>query len=159
MNEVLRDGDRVAGAVARDDRGGDEVRIEAGFTVNAGGIWAGQIADMADCPGVTVVPGKGVMIAMNHRLVSTVVNRCEPPGDGDILVPIRTVCVIGTTDEKADSPDDIDIARDHVQEMLDAGEVHRARLPPGPGAARVVRLPAALQGRAGRRGRRRTPAT
>ena len=121
--EVLRDGDRVAGAVARDDRGGDDVRIEAGFTVNAGGIWAGQIADMADCPGVTVVPGKGVMIAMNHRLVSTVVNRCEAPGDGDILVPIRTVCVIGTTDEKADSPDDIDIARDHVQEMLDAGEV------------------------------------
>ena len=31
-----------------------------------------------DCPGVTVVPGKGIMIAMNHRLVSTVVNRCEP---------------------------------------------------------------------------------
>jgi glycerol-3-phosphate dehydrogenase len=123
VNEILRDGDRVAGAVARDDRGGEEVRIEAGFTVNAGGIWAGQIADMADCPGVTVVPGKGVMIAMNHRLVSSVVNRCEHPGDGDILVPIRTVCVIGTTDEKADSPDDIDIDRDHVQEMLDAGEV------------------------------------
>jgi glycerol-3-phosphate dehydrogenase len=63
------------------------------------------------------------MIAMNHRLVSTVVNRCEPPGDGDILVPIRTVCVIGTTDSKADSPDDLHIPRDEVQEMLDAGEV------------------------------------
>ncbi len=123
VTAILRDGDRVAGAVARDDRGGEEVRIEAAFTVNASGIWAGEIADMAGCPGVTVVPGKGVMIAMNHRLVSTVVNRCEHPGDGDIIVPIHTVCVIGTTDEKADSPDDIDIARDHVQEMLDAGEV------------------------------------
>ena len=123
VTEVLRDGDRVAGAVARDDRGGDEVRIEAAFTVNAGGIWAGEIADLADCPGVTVVPGKGIMMAMNHRLVSTVVNRCEHPGVGDIIVPIRTVCVIGTTDSKADSPDDIDIARDEVQEMLDAGEV------------------------------------
>jgi glycerol-3-phosphate dehydrogenase len=123
VTAVLRDGDRVAGAVARDDRGGEEVRIEAGFTVNASGVWAGEIADMADCRGVTVVPGKGIMIAMNHRLVSTVVNRCEHPGDGDILVPIRTVCVIGTTDEKADSPDDIHIARDQVQEMLDAGEV------------------------------------
>jgi glycerol-3-phosphate dehydrogenase len=120
---VLRDGDRVAGAVARDDRGGGEVRIEAGFTVNAGGIWAGELADMADCPGVTVVPGKGIMIAMNHRLVSSVVNRCDPPGDGDILVPIRTVCVIGTTDSKADTPDDLGIPRDEVQEMLDAGEV------------------------------------
>ncbi len=68
-------------------------------------------------------PGKGIMIAMNHRLVSTVVNRCEHPGDGDILVPIRTVCVIGTTDSTADTPDDLGIPRDEVQEMLDAGEV------------------------------------
>ena len=99
------------------------MRIEAPFVINAGGVWAGQIADMADCPGVTVVPGKGIMIAMNHRLVSTVVNRCEPPGDGDILVPIRTVCVIGTTDSKTDSPDNLEIGHDEVQEMLDAGEV------------------------------------
>jgi glycerol-3-phosphate dehydrogenase len=123
VTEILRDGDAVTGAMARDDRGDGEVRIEAGFTVNASGIWAGQIADMADCPGVTVVPGKGIMIAMNHRLVSTVVNRCEHPGDGDILVPIRTVCVIGTTDSAADTPDDLGIPRDEVQEMLDAGEV------------------------------------
>ena len=123
VTQVLRDGDRVAGVVARDDRGGGEVRIEAGFTINAGGVWAGQIADLAGCHGVTVVPGKGIMIAMNHRLVSTVINRCDPPGDGDILVPIRTVCVIGTTDVHADSPDDLTIGRDEVQQMLDAGEV------------------------------------
>ncbi len=120
---ILRDGDQTVGAVARDDRGADEVRIEAPFVINAGGVWAGQIADMADCPGVTVVPGKGIMVAMNHRLVSTVINRCEPPGDGDILVPIRTVCVIGTTDSKTDSPDNLDIDHGEVQEMLDAGEV------------------------------------
>jgi glycerol-3-phosphate dehydrogenase len=123
VTEVVRDGDRVAGAVCHDNRNERVVRIEAGFTVNAGGIWAGQIADMADCPGVTVVPGKGIMIAMNHRLVNTVVNRCEHPGDGDILVPIRTVCVIGTTDTAADSPDDLDIHSEEVQQMLDSGEV------------------------------------
>jgi glycerol-3-phosphate dehydrogenase len=123
VTEVVRDGDRVAGAVCHDNRNERVVRIEAGFTVNAGGIWAGEIADMADCPGVTVVPGKGIMIAMNHRLVNTVVNRCEHPGDGDILVPIRTVCVIGTTDTAADSPDDLDIHSDEVQQMLDSGEV------------------------------------
>ncbi len=123
VTEILRDGDRVAGAVARDDRGGGETRIEAGFTINAGGVWAGQLADMAGCPGVKVVPGKGIMIAMNHRLVHTVVNRCDPPGDGDILVPVRTVCVIGTTDVHGESPDDISIGRDEVQQMLDSGEV------------------------------------
>ena len=123
VTSILRDGDRVVGAVARDDRGGGDVRIEAAFTINAGGVWAGQIADMAGCHGVTVVPGKGIMIAMNHRLVSTVINRCDPPGDGDILVPIRTTCVIGTTDVRADDPDDLSIGRDEVQQMLDAGEV------------------------------------
>ena len=120
---VLREGDRVVGVLAHDNRAQELVRIEASFVVNAGGVWAGEIADMADCPGVTVVPGKGVMIAMNHRLVRTVVNRCEHPGDGDIIVPVRTVCVIGTTDVKADSPDDYSIGRDEVQQMLDAGEV------------------------------------
>lgn len=123
VTDVLRDGDRVCGVVCRDDVHGGQVRIEAGFVINAGGVWAGQIADMAGCPDVQVVPGRGVMVAMNHRLVNTVVNRCDPPGDGDIIVPIHTVCVIGTTDTKVDSPDDLPIPRNEVQQMLDAGEV------------------------------------
>jgi glycerol-3-phosphate dehydrogenase len=123
VTQVLRDGDAVIGAVCRDDIAGEAVRIEAAFTVNASGAWAGQLADLAGCPGVTVVPGRGIMIAMNHRLVNTVVNRCAPPGDGDIIVPIRTVCVIGTTDSKADSPDELEITHTEVQQMLDAGEI------------------------------------
>jgi glycerol-3-phosphate dehydrogenase len=124
---VLREGDRVVGVVARDDRRGADVRIAARFVISAAGVWAGQIADLAGCEGVSVVPGRGIMIAMNHRLVNTVVNRCEPPGDGDILVPIRTTCVIGTTDVRTENPDELEIGRDEVQEMLDAGE----RLVPG----------------------------
>jgi glycerol-3-phosphate dehydrogenase len=127
VTEVLRAGDAVTGVVARDGKSGEDVRIEAGFTINATGVWAGELAAMAGCPGVTVVPGRGIMIAMNHRLVHSVVNRCDHPGDGDILVPIRTVCVIGTTDSKAESPDELSIDSHEVQEMLDAGE----RLVPG----------------------------
>jgi glycerol-3-phosphate dehydrogenase len=123
VTEILREGDRVVGVVAQDNRARQLVKIDASFVINAGGVWAGHLADMAGCPGITVVPGKGIMIAMNHRLVNTVVNRCEHPGDGDILVPIRTVCVIGTTDVKSDDPDDLDISGDQVQQMLDAGEV------------------------------------
>lgn len=123
VTQILREGDRVSGVVCRDDVAGDEVRIDAGFVINAAGVWAGQIAEMAGCPDVQVVPGRGVMVAMNHRLVNTVINRCERPGDGDILVPIHTVCVIGTTDTKVDSPDDLPIPRDEVQQMLDAGEI------------------------------------
>jgi len=133
---ILRDGDRVAGAVCRDERTGEDVEIESRFTINATGAWAGRLADLAGAPGVTVVPGKGIMIATNHRLVNTVVNRCDMPGDGDIIVPIRTVSVIGTTDSPVDDPDDLPITADEVREMLDAGD----ELVPGFSSARQLRV-------------------
>ena len=137
-HEVLRlvvEGSTVKGAVVEDHRGGEEVEILADLVVNAAGAWAGRIAAMAGCE-VTILPGKGIMIAMNHRLVNTVVNRCEMPADGDIIVPIRTVSVIGTTDEKVADPDDWEITRDEVQKMLDAGE----NLVPGFREARALRV-------------------
>jgi glycerol-3-phosphate dehydrogenase len=76
------------------------------------------------------------MIAMNHRLVNTVVNRCTMPADGDILVPIRTVSVIGTTDERVADPDDLPVTQEEVDAMLDDGE----RLVPGFREARALRV-------------------
>jgi glycerol-3-phosphate dehydrogenase len=63
---------------------GEEVHIHATMTINAAGAWAGKIAALAGAE-VKVIPGKGVMVAMNHRLVNTVINRCKMPADGDIL--------------------------------------------------------------------------
>src|SRR5689334_17546205 len=103
---IHRSGDEVTGARLLDQLTGEEVDVEAGVTVSATGAWAGRIADMAGIEGVRVLPGKGIMIAMNHRLVNTVINRCQMPTDGDIIVPIRTVSVIGTTDVHVDDPDD-----------------------------------------------------
>jgi len=131
-----RDGDAVTGARLRNELTGDELDVDAGFTLNASGAWAAQIARMAGIEGVGVVPGKGIMIAMNHRLVNTVVNRCTMPSDGDILVPIRTVSVIGTTDTRAADPDEIPVTQDEVDAMLDDGE----RLVPGFREARALRV-------------------
>ncbi len=105
VTSIERDGERISAVIVHDERGGEDVRIECGFVLNCGGPWAGQIAGMADCHGVDVVPGAGIMIAMNHRLSHSVINRCVWPADGDILVPDHTVCIIGTTDLKADDPD------------------------------------------------------
>lgn len=118
---LLVDGDRVRGARVRSDLTGEDFEIEAKVVVNASGAWASQIAAMAGC-GVTVLPGKGIMIAMNHRLVNMVVNRCKPPADGDILVPIRTASVIGTTDMPVPDPDQLEVTQAEVDEMLDEGE-------------------------------------
>jgi len=133
---VHRSGDEVSGARARDVRGGEELDIEAGVTVNASGAWAGQLAHLAGIEGLRVLPGRGIMIAMNHRLVNTVVNRCQMPTDGDILVPIRTVSVIGTTDERVADPDELEISQDEVDAMLEDGE----RLVPGFKRQRALRV-------------------
>jgi glycerol-3-phosphate dehydrogenase len=131
---VTRDGTRVTGAVVRGP-GGEETEIRAEVVVNAAGAWAGRIAAMAGCE-VKVLPGKGIMVATNHRLVNTVVNRCDPPADGDILVPIRTVSVIGTTDIGVADPDDWSISAEEIDQMLEAGE----NLVPGFRKARILRV-------------------
>ena len=130
-----RDGKRVTGAVLRNELTGEELRMRAEVVVNAAGAWAGQIAELAGGR-VNVLPGKGIMIAMNHRLVNTVINRCKPPADGDIIVPIRTVSVIGTTDSKVADPDDLEVTQSEIDEMLDEGE----RLVPRFREARALRV-------------------
>ncbi|HEX2412500.1 MAG TPA: anaerobic glycerol-3-phosphate dehydrogenase subunit GlpA [Solirubrobacteraceae bacterium] len=129
-------GEAVTGARLRNELTGEELDVQAGFTLNASGAWAAQIVKMAGIGGVGVIPGKGIMIAMNHRLVNTVVNRCTMPADGDILVPIRTVSVIGTTDIRAADPDEIPVTQDEVDQMLDDGE----RLVPSFRDARALRV-------------------
>lgn len=114
---------QVVAVNAHGRKTGEDVQIGCNFVINAGGPWAGEIAAMAGAHGVDVVPGRGIMIAMNHRLVNRVVNRCIYPSDGDILVPVHTVSIIGTTDVKVDDPDKLEIPRSEVQQMLDAGEV------------------------------------
>jgi glycerol-3-phosphate dehydrogenase len=126
----------VTGARLRNELTGEELDLECRFVLNASGPWAAQIVHMAGIEGIGVIPGKGIMIAMNHRLVNTVINRCVMPADGDILVPIRTVSVIGTTDIRAADPDEIPVTQVEVDAMLDDGE----RLVPGFRRARALRV-------------------
>jgi glycerol-3-phosphate dehydrogenase len=76
------------------------------------------------------------MVALNHRVVNTVVNRCQMPSDGDIIVPIRTVSVVGTTDQNTSDPDDQSVAQDEIDAMLTEGE----KLVPGLRAGRALRV-------------------
>ena len=125
---------RVTGARVRDMTSGKEIAIHADLVINAAGAWAGQIARLAGVE-VKIIPGKGVMVAMNHRLTNTVLNRCKMPADGDIIVPIHTVAVIGTTDEKVVDPERLAIEPWEVALMLEEGE----KLVPGISHARVLR--------------------
>ena len=132
--DLLRQGDRLTGALCHDLVQGEQVEIQADLVINASGAWAGHIAGMAGVL-VSVIPGKGSMVAMNHRIVNTVINRCKIPADGDILVPAHTVSVIGTTDVKVDDPDHFSIEPWEIHLMLKEGD----KLVPGFKDMRMLR--------------------
>lgn len=112
----------VRSLTARNEKTGEELHIEASFVINAAGPWAGRVATLAGASGVEVVPGRGIMMGMNQRLVHHVVNRLAFPGDGDILVPAHPISIIGTTDQAASKPDFLRVLPQEVQLMLDRGE-------------------------------------
>jgi glycerol-3-phosphate dehydrogenase len=118
----------------RDARTGEEAAIACRAVVSASGAWAGQVAALAGAT-LHMSPGKGSMLILNRRLTSAVVNRLAPPGDGDILVPVHTVCILGTTDITVENPDDARVTADEVTALLADGE----RLVPGLSGARVLR--------------------
>ncbi len=130
---TVEDG-RVVGATLRSKRTGEEHFIGARLIVNAAGASAGEVAAMAGCP-LTLRPSKGSMIAMAYRFVNTIINRLHEPGDGDILVPVGTVAVIGTTSVNVTDPNDTSVQPWEVQLMLDEGE----KMVPGFSQARALR--------------------
>jgi glycerol-3-phosphate dehydrogenase len=119
--EVRVEQGRVTGVVAESSLSGERLTIDCDMLVSASGAWGGQVAALAGCP-VTVYAGKGTMVAMNYRMVNTVINRCLPPADGDILVPIGSVAVIGTTSVRVADPDHYAIEAWEIKLMLAEGE-------------------------------------
>ena len=127
-------GTRVVGAACTDLVHDNEVSIFADLVINASGAWAGKIAATANIS-VQILPGKGTMVALNHRIVNTVINRCKMPSDGDILVPAHTVAVIGTTDIKVADPDQFGIEPWEIRLMLSEG----VKIIPGFNRFRILR--------------------
>jgi glycerol-3-phosphate dehydrogenase len=119
--ELIRTGEKVVGARCWDLYKDEEIEIQADLVVSAVGAWAGKIASSAGIE-VKINPGKGVMLAVNHRIVHTVINRLKIPSDGDILVPAHTVAVIGTTDVPVNDPDRFGIEPWEVELMMQEGE-------------------------------------
>ena len=133
---LIMDGssNRVVGALCHDLVKDEDLQITADLVVNAAGAWCGNVASTVGII-VQIRPGKGTMVAINHRIVNKVINRCKLPSDGDILVPAHTVAVIGTTDEQVPDPDHFAIEPWEINLMLEEGE----KLVPGLKNMRILR--------------------
>ncbi|SFR41253.1 anaerobic glycerol-3-phosphate dehydrogenase subunit GlpA [Halogeometricum limi] len=132
VDVLVEDGEIIGVEVEHQDKDlgigegepGTREKLYADYVVNATGAWAGQIGEMAGVE-VAVRPSKGVMTIMNVRQVDTVVNRCRPKGDADIIVPHETTCILGTTDEEVEDPEDypeegweVDLMIDTLSELV-----------------------------------------
>lgn len=116
-----REGDRVVAVRVLDVRSGSVDRIPCGFVVSAAGAWAGRVAALAGAD-LRMSPGRGTMLVFNQRMTDACINRCHRPGDGDIMVPVGTVAILGTTETLVEDPDDDEIGPGEVGALLDEGE-------------------------------------
>jgi glycerol-3-phosphate dehydrogenase len=116
-----RSGSFVSSVSIADVRSGTVERIAPRIIVSAAGAWAGRVAGLAGIE-LPMSPGKGTMLVYNQRMTDTVISRCKTPGDGDIMVPVHTVAILGTTDIPVDDPDDYEPTPAEIEALIDEGE-------------------------------------
>ena len=104
---------------------GQTFMVKGDLVVNTSGAWSGRVAALAGIH-VPVQPGPGVMVAISRRLTNMVINRMHPAGEGDIIVPQRGLCVLGTSLWLADDPENTALPKDHIERMIK----HCARMVP-----------------------------
>src|SRR5207245_9202554 len=136
----LKQGNQVSGIRTRDTITGEESTIACKAVINATGAWAGFVARLLDVE-VKVVPVKGVMVVLSHRVAHATINRCHKPGDGDIIVPALSVAILGTTAVKVPHPEVLPIEWDEVRHMIEEG----ALMADGVSTARAMRAYAGVR--------------
>jgi glycerol-3-phosphate dehydrogenase len=115
---LLRKGDRIVGVKAVDQTSGEEYLVHADYVVSATGPWAAKVAALGNIK-IGMSLSKGTMVALDSRPVKRAINRCRYPSDGDIIVPVGTTIVLGTTSVDIDDPDNFVIEEWEVAKMLD----------------------------------------
>ncbi len=118
VTKILRQGDRVVGVEAVDRSSGNEYEIRAEYVINATGPWTTKTARLAGLE-VPMALDYGTMVVLNGRPVRRAINRCRPPADGDIIVPVGTAIVLGTTSVPIQDPDDFCIQEWEIDLLLE----------------------------------------
>ena len=121
VERLLLDGrGNVVGVAVWDRASGDKRELRGDIVINATGAWAGQMAARAGAQ-VPIKPTPGVMVAFDRRLTQRPINRLNKPSDGDILLPQRSMVVVGTTSFEVAEPDYVPVTEEQIALMADRG--------------------------------------
>jgi glycerol-3-phosphate dehydrogenase len=69
-----------------------------------------------------IVFSKGSLVVFNQRLVNSVINRCRPPSNGDILVPHGPALILGTTSQRVEEIEAPEAMEEEVDLLFSEGE-------------------------------------
>ncbi len=131
---LLREGERVTGAVVRDLESGRDLRVRARQTLNATGVWTDETQGLAGERGLFHVrASKGIHLVVPRdriRSDSGLILRTET--SVLFVIPWGRHWIIGTTDTRwaldnahpAASRSDIDYLLDHVNRVLETPLTH-----------------------------------
>lgn len=98
----------------------DRNEFEPDLVVNSTGPWAAKTADLADLD-IDMKPTKGVMTEVENPGIDTVLNRCAPVADGDIVIPTEDKVILGTTSIEVEDPDDYPKEQFEEDKMIQQG--------------------------------------
>ncbi|MBO1765340.1 glycerol-3-phosphate dehydrogenase/oxidase [Allobranchiibius sp. GilTou38] len=126
--KIVKEADRVVGAVVRDVESGDEVTVRAKVVVNATGVWTDDVQKMAGGRGrFHVRASKGVHILVpRDRIAGEVGLILRTEKSVLFVIPFGQQWIIGTTDtdwvydlaHPAATSKDIDYILEHVNTVL-----------------------------------------
>lgn len=127
VTDLTRDGDRIVGAVVRDQESGREIAVRAHHVVNATGVWAGRIQDLAGRGRIRVLASKGIhLVVPRERIVSRSGMILRTETSVLFVIPFGAHWIVGTTDtawtldlaHPAASASDIQYLLDRVNRVL-----------------------------------------
>ncbi|MDX1509777.1 MAG: glycerol-3-phosphate dehydrogenase/oxidase [Nitriliruptorales bacterium] len=127
VNDLLREGERVVGVVARDLEGGDDLEIRARQVINATGVWANEVQQLAGRGRVRVRSSKGIHLVVPRDRIhmdTGLILRTET--SVLFVIPWGRHWMVGTTDTDWDldlshpaaSATDIQYLLDRVNRVL-----------------------------------------
>jgi glycerol-3-phosphate dehydrogenase len=95
----------------------EEYSIGASYIINATGARTNQFLKLAGLH-IRMALSKGSMLITNRRFNHSVINRCRPPSDGDIVVPNHTVSILGTTSLRQEGVENFEVTPPEVSLLI-----------------------------------------
>ncbi len=103
---------------------GRERLVKAEVVVNASGVWAARVAELAG-HAITLKPYRGTILVYAGRASEHVINRLRMPSQGDIMLPHRNTTLAGTTfspEERLErygiEPEEVQVLRREAERVL-----------------------------------------